>query len=106
MQLQLEEGGFRAAGKCGCLEPQEPVMSVRHSDGLAPHNRDVTLVHAVNTEMQLHSHCLSCLRIPVLVLKLYFAFSVHSAAHREGVKHVCLLMVLHNRCKPLVLHTC
>lgn len=54
MQLQLEESVFRAAGKCGWSEPQEPVMSVRHSDGSAPHKRDVSLVHAVNTEMQLH----------------------------------------------------
>lgn len=56
MQLQLEEGGFRAAGKCGWSEPQAPVMIVRHSDGLAPHNRDVCLMHAVNAEMQLHCH--------------------------------------------------
>lgn len=42
MQLQLEEGGFRAAGKHGWLEPQESVMIVRHSDGLAPHDRDVS----------------------------------------------------------------
>lgn len=53
MQLQLEESGFRAAWKCGWLEPQEPVLIVRHSDGRAPHHRDVSLVCAVNTEM----HC-------------------------------------------------
>lgn len=53
MQHLLKEEGFRTAGRCARLKPQQSITIVRriHSDGLAPHNMGVSLISFLFTEI-------------------------------------------------------
>lgn len=94
----LKEGGFRAAGQCGWVELQQPIMIVKHicSDGLAPPDTGVYLICVVITETQLH--CLYVYFVGVLILSVlvpgFILLFQYILKPTEGVMHVCLLMVL------------
>lgn len=111
MQYLLKEEGFRTAGKCARLKPQQSLMIVRHvhSDGLAPYNMGVSLISSCYRNILTLSLCLFCLSINAIYFSarvLFCFFSTFFSLLREGVKDVCLLIVLQKRQDPLVLLIC